>query len=477
MAPVPKLEIMAPAEGCALPSGRRVAFVAGLLSSDNQPVAPLTISLRWLASPARIVAAGWISREPARMAAQRAMVALPEVADGQEKPLTVEVTCPDLGLTARWRGRVVGKSASAAPGVIDLPWGGDAPLRLRSGRRYRLRMKRDMELSAQLFDGGHGALKLAGRDFMLTAEDGRQLPGRILAAQSLQRAGPRRAYQLQFELEGGQTAAPATEAGTETADDAPATADPPAPEPESEGETPVETPSHGHLSPEYFEPAVETLQIESPVVGGSTVDASVQLTRPARQGGASIVVSCEGDQQLVQALGPIVVPEGEDTAAFSLLVDAAAVGQIKLKAENPQRPTPWGSFPLRVEPGPSLLLTPPPVFGISVGDTAGDLPIIVDIRLQWPAPAGCVVSLSDWNPWFLDPPATVAVPEGQDYVSFEVQLADYLFVMLMLPNSEPWEPREPWLRAVTQGRNDEPFGYDPYGFPSLPDRIEYSVAV
>jgi hypothetical protein len=163
--------------------------------------------------------------------------------------------------------------------------------------------------------------------------------------------------------------------------------------------------------------SVSTLSLSSATeTPGNSISGVVTLGAPAAAGGVLVNFS-SSNPALIAAPAPLLIPEGQTSASFTLTVSATAfqpsttvvtlaarTGYVSRSAQvtvNPQAPA---------DAIVSLALSPG-------GVTAGDA-VSVQVGLANPAPAaGAIVSFSSSNPNVLPAPASIVVPAGQSSVS------------------------------------------------------------
>jgi hypothetical protein len=153
------------------------------------------------------------------------------------------------------------------------------------------------------------------------------------------------------------------------------------------------------------------------VIGGGTVRGTVGLSTPAPPGGAVVALS-SSDTSVAQVPASVAIAPGNSTASFTITTSAVASftsASITGTAGGASK-TAW----LYVAANPNaplalLSITP------SVSGATGGNPINTTLFLNKAAPAGgAVVTLSSSNPAAAQVPATVTVPAGLGFASFNI---------------------------------------------------------
>ena len=153
------------------------------------------------------------------------------------------------------------------------------------------------------------------------------------------------------------------------------------------------------------------------VVGGGTVRGTVGLSVPAPPGGATVSLA-SSDPSVAQVPASVSVAAGNSTASFAVTTSAvpSAVSASVTGTAGGESRTAF--FQVTADPNaPLSLLSITP----SVSGATGGNPINTTLFLNKSAPAGgAVVTLSSSNTAAARVPATVTVPAGLGFASFDI---------------------------------------------------------
>ena len=153
------------------------------------------------------------------------------------------------------------------------------------------------------------------------------------------------------------------------------------------------------------------------VIGGNSVLGTVGLSVPAPAGGASVALQ-SGDPALAQVPASVAIAAGNSTASFSVTTSPVDTFQTVSVTGTAGGESKTQFVSLSADPNAPLMLleiTP------SVSGAQGGNPINATLFMNRAAPpGGAVVTLSSNKPAAAQVPATVTVPAGLGFASFNI---------------------------------------------------------
>lgn len=178
----------------------------------------------------------------------------------------------------------------------------------------------------------------------------------------------------------------------------------------------------------------------SPVsqIPGNTVSGIATLGAPAAMGGVLVSFS-SSNSALIAPPAPVLIPEGQTSAAFTTTVSATTLQTVITTVTLTGR-TGYVSRSAAVTVTPQAPADPIASIALSPSNVAPGNPVAVQVTLANPAPAtGVIVSFSSSNPSVLAGPSALVVPAGQSSVS----------VSALTNSAQIFEPANVVLSAAT----------------------------